>query len=165
MDLIISQGGKINLDPNLHPELMSVDEASEVVTPFLAAANLVLPSESEARTLTGESKITCAVEALISKHDAIVVLKRGRAGCSICYNGRQLDVPGFVVEEIAPTGAGYCFSAAFIAGLEAGWPLDQVGRFTNAAGALAVTQLGPIEGAPTYHQVRQLLTTESKARE
>jgi sugar/nucleoside kinase (ribokinase family) len=53
----------------------------------------------------------------------------GESGCSICYNGKQLDVPGFVVEEIDPTGAGDCFSAALIAGLEAGWPLDQVGLF------------------------------------
>jgi len=89
----------------------------------------------------------------------------GESGCSICYNGKQLDVPGFVVEEIDPTGAGDCFSAAFIAGLEAGWPLDQVCCFANAAGALAVMQLGPIEGAPTYHHVKQLLTSERKARE
>lgn len=165
MDLIITQGGKISLDPNLRPELMSVDEASKVLAPFLAAANLILPTESEARALTGESKITRAAEALTAKNEAILVLKRGPSGCSICYNGKRLDIPGFAVEEIDPTGAGDCFSAAFIAGLEAGWPLEQVGRFANAAGALAVTQLGPMEGAPTYQQVEQFLTIESKARE
>ena len=165
MDLIMDQGGKISLDPNLRPELMSVDEASKVLAPFLAAANLVLPTESEARALTGESKITRAVEALTAKHGAIVVLKRGPAGCSIYYNGKRLDVPGFVVKEIDPTGAGDCFSAAFIAGLEANWPLEQIGRFANAAGALAVTQLGPMEGAPTRHQVEIFLSTEKTESE
>jgi sugar/nucleoside kinase (ribokinase family) len=160
MDLIIAQGGKISLDPNLRPELMSIDEASKVLTPFLAAANLVLPTESEACALTGESKITRAVEALTTKHDAIVVIKRGQAGCSICYNGKQLDVPGFVVKEIDPTGAGDCFSAAFIAGIEAGWSLEQVGRFANAAGALAVTQFGPMVGAPTRHQIEKFLSNQ-----
>lgn len=162
MDLIITQDGKISLDPNLRLELMPVDEANKVLAPFLAAADLLLPTESEACALTGESKIARAVEALTAKLDAIVVLKRGPSGCSICHNGKRLDVPGFVVEEIDPTGAGDCFSAAFIAGIEAGWPLEQVGHFANAAGALAVTQLGPMEGAPTRHQVEKFLTTEKK---
>jgi sugar/nucleoside kinase (ribokinase family) len=90
---------------------------------------------------------------------------RSPSVCSVIQSRKWLHIPGFEVEEIDPTEAGDCFSAAFIAGLEAGWPLDQVGCFANAAGALAVTQLGPIEGAPTYHHVKQLLTTERKARE
>jgi sugar/nucleoside kinase (ribokinase family) len=100
------------------------------------------------------------VEALTIKKDTIIVLKRGPSGCSIFQHGNRLDVPGFVVKEIDPTGAGDCFSAAFIAGLEARWPLEQVGRFANAAGALAVTQLGPMEGAPNRHEIDKLLSTE-----
>jgi sugar/nucleoside kinase (ribokinase family) len=84
------------------------------------------------------------------------VLKRGPAGCSIYQNDQRIDVPGFSVTEVDPTGAGDCFSAAFIAGLESDWPLEQVGRFANAAGALAVTQLGPMEGAPSRSQVESL---------
>jgi len=160
MDLIVTQGGKISLDPNLRPELMPVDEASKSLAPFLAAADLLLPTESEAQALTGESEISRAVQSLNAKQDAILALKRGPSGCSIWRDGRQLDIPGFVVKEIDPTGAGDCFSAAFIAGLEAGWSLEQVGHFANAAGALAVTQLGPMEGAPTRHEVEKLLFTE-----
>ena len=63
----------------------------------------------------------------------------------------------FGVTEIDPTGVGDCFSAAFIAGLEAGWSLEKVGRFANAAGALAVTKLGPMEGAPTFQQVEKFI--------
>ncbi len=159
MDLVIAQGGKISLDPNLRPELMSIDEASRVLTPFLAAADLLLPTENETRALTGELTIARAFEALSVKHDAILVLKRGPTGCSIFQHGKLLEVPGFVVEELDPTGAGDCFSAAFITGLDAGWPLEQVGRFANAAGALAVTKLGPMEGSPTRHEVEKLLST------
>ena len=165
MDLVINQGGKISLDPNLRPELMPFDEASKVLAPFLAAADLLLPTESEARELTGESEIARAVQALTAKQDAIVVLKRGPSGCSIWQNEKRLDVPGFVVEEKDPTGAGDCFSAAFITGLETGWPLEQSGRFANAAGALAVTQFGPMEGAPTRYQVENFLITEKTERE
>ena len=72
----------------------------------------------------------------------------------------KFDIPGWPVEEIDPTGAGDCFSAAFIAGLEAGWPLENVGRFANAAGALAVTKMGPMEGASSINQVNAFLTAE-----
>jgi sugar/nucleoside kinase (ribokinase family) len=160
MDLIIARGGKVSLDPNLRPELMPFEEAGKTLAPFLAAADLLLPTESETQALTGESEIPRAVQALNAKQDAILVLKRGPSGCSIWRDEKQLDVPGFLVEEIDPTGAGDCFSAAFIAGLEAGWSLEQVGRFANAAGALAVTQLGPMEGAPTRREVEKLLAIE-----
>jgi sugar/nucleoside kinase (ribokinase family) len=160
VELISAQGGKISLDPNLRPELMPVDEASILISPFLEAADLLLPTESEACALAGKSEIARAVEALTIKKDTIIVLKRGPSGCSIFQHGNRLDVPGFVVKEIDPTGAGDCFSAAFIAGLEARWPLEQVGRFANAAGALAVTQLGPMEGAPNRHEIDKLLSTE-----
>ena len=164
-EFILSQGGKISLDPNLRPELMPVDKAGKALVPFLAAADLLLPTESEVQALTGESEIPRAIQALNAKPDAILALKRGPSGCSIWRDGKRLDIPGFVVEEIDPTGAGDCFSAAFIAGLEAGWSLDQTGRFANAAGALAVTQLGPMEGAPNRHEVEKLLSSEKIKRE
>ena len=66
--------------------------------------------------------------------------------------GRQ-DVPGFEVPEIDPTGAGDCFNAAFLTALSYGWPLEKVARFANAAGALAVTKQGPMEGAPTQTEI------------
>jgi sugar/nucleoside kinase (ribokinase family) len=66
-------------------------------------------------------------------------------------------VPGFVVEEVDPTGAGDCFNAACVIGLYAGWPLERTARFACAAGALAVTRLGPMEGAPTRAEVEALL--------
>ena len=160
LELTLAQGGKISLDPNLRLELMPLDEFRRVLAPFLDSADLLLPTESEAQRLTDETDPRRATQKLAHKPGAIIVLKRGPQGCAIFQDGERLDIPGFAVEEIDPTGAGDCFSAAFIAGLQAGWPLKQVGRFANAAGALAVTKLGPMEGAPTIQQVEILLTAE-----
>jgi sugar/nucleoside kinase (ribokinase family) len=156
MELTLKQGGKISLDPNLRLELMLLDEFQEILRPFLANADLLLPTAGEARAITVESDELKAAQKLAAKPGAITVLKRGPAGCTIVQKDKKFDVPGFSVTEVDPTGAGDCFSAAFITGLEAGWPLEQVGRFANAAGALAVTQLGPMEGAPTRNQVESL---------
>lgn len=161
LELTQAASGKISLDPNLRPELMPPDEFQAVLAPFLAAADLLLPTESEALRLTGESDPARAIQKLARKPGAIAALKRGPQGCAIFAGETRLDIPGFAVDEVDPTGAGDCFSAAFIAGLQAGWPLEQVGRFANAAGALAVTRLGPMEGAPTFPQIKKFLTAES----
>jgi sugar/nucleoside kinase (ribokinase family) len=95
-----------------------------------------------------------AVRKLVANPEILIVLKRGAQGCSIHRGSQRIDFQGFQVDEIDPTGAGDCFSVAFIAGLEAGWPLEQVGLFANVAGSPAVTKLGPMEGAHTMQQVQ-----------
>jgi len=152
-ELAKTAGGKISLDPNLRSELMPFEQAREILAPFISSADLLLPTSVEAYTLTGKADIDSAAQALAAKPSAIIVIKRGPAGCSVIHRGQRIDLPGFPVEEVDPTGAGDCFSAAFIAGLESGWPLERVGNFANAAGALAVTKMGPMEGAPTRKQV------------
>jgi sugar/nucleoside kinase (ribokinase family) len=153
IELAKAANGKISLDPNLRSELMPIERARKILASFISSADLLLPTVAEAYALTGKSTIDSAAQALAIKPNAIIVIKRGPTGCSVIHRGQRIDVPGFPVDEIDPTGAGDCFSAAFIAGLESGWPLDKVGSFANAAGALTVTKMGPMEGAPTRKQV------------
>lgn len=162
LELTMARGGRISLDPNLRLELMPLEQARTVLESLLATADLVLPTAGEAGAITGEDDVDRAVEALGAKEGALVVIKKGSAGCAIYSKDGIIDVPGYAVEEIDPTGAGDCFSAAFIAGLEAGWPLEKIGRFANAAGALAVTRMGPMEGAPTRDQVDNFIGKQAK---
>jgi sugar/nucleoside kinase (ribokinase family) len=155
LEMTKAAGGKISLDPNLRSDLMPLEQAREVLVPFITSADLLLPTSAEVFALTGQSNIEEAEQALAIKKDAIVAVKRGPAGCSVFQRGQRSDQLGFPVEEVDPTGAGDCFSAAFIAGLERGWQLEKVGRFANAAGALAVTKMGPMEGAPTRKQIEE----------
>jgi sugar/nucleoside kinase (ribokinase family) len=157
LDLTRSAGGRLSFDPNLRPELMPLEEARDVLAPYLETADLLTPTAAEARALTGAINDDIAAQALLMGRDRIVALKRGATGCTIFKQGKQFGVPGFSVDEVDPTGAGDCFNAAIIIGLEAGWTLEQVARFANAAGALAVTRRGPMEGAPTMPEVEAML--------
>jgi sugar/nucleoside kinase (ribokinase family) len=156
-ELALKAGGRLSLDPNLRPELMALDEARQALAPYMAEAAVLLPTVDEARTLTGLAADDEAATALLGGKERIVVLKRGAEGCSVYSMQDRLDVPGFVVDEVDPTGAGDCFNAAFLLGLDAGWDLGRVARFANAAGALAVTRQGPMEGAPTVQQINELI--------
>jgi sugar/nucleoside kinase (ribokinase family) len=69
----------------------------------------------------------------------------------------MVDVAGFAVEEIDPTGAGDCFGAAFVSTWLSGARPVEALRIANAAGALAVTRRGPMEGAATLAEIKSFL--------
>jgi sugar/nucleoside kinase (ribokinase family) len=152
-------GGKVSFDPNLRPELMGLDECRRVYAPYLDTADLLLPTADEARLLSGAADDEEAVRRLLGDVERLVVFKRGSGGSTYFAPGKSLDVSGFPVEEVDPTGAGDCFNAACLAGLINGWDLDQIARFATAAGALAVTRQGPMEGAPTVAEIESFLET------
>ncbi len=153
LELTKKAGGKLSLDPNLRPELMPVDKAGVLLEPFVEAADLLLPTAEEAHILTGIPDDDGAAQALLKNRKQILLFKRGASGASVYTQEGRVDISGFSVTEIDPTGAGDCFNAGAIAGLEAGWSPPKAALFACAAGALAVTQLGPMEGAPSAAEV------------
>ena len=87
-----------------------------------------------------------------------VVLKRGAQGCiGIGTDLAVIDLAGHRVEVVDPTGAGDCFCATFVALHAMGMPLDQALVRANAAGALAVQRLGPMEGNSTQAAIDAFL--------
>jgi sugar/nucleoside kinase (ribokinase family) len=162
---LLPAGARISFDPNIRPELLTVEQIRELCKPVLDRADVVLPSISEAAMLTGEldDKTGCRRWASEGK---IVVRKEGPRGCRVFPPGgeQELEIPGFVVEEVDPTGAGDSFSAGFTVALLDGLDLEEAGRFANATGALAVTRLGPMEGAPWRFEVLELLAPRSAAQ-
>jgi sugar/nucleoside kinase (ribokinase family) len=157
-------GGRLSFDPNLRPELLPVGEARALFAPFLAAATLVAPTAGEARALTGAGDDETAARRILAMGPQVVALKHGAAGATFYAKDETVAVPGYRVEEVDPTGAGDCFNAACVVGLEQGWPLARVARFATAAGALAVTRQGPMEGAPSRDEVEALRQQNGERR-
>jgi sugar/nucleoside kinase (ribokinase family) len=133
-----------------------VDEIRALCRPVLERADVFLPSAGEGKLFTGASSDEAGCRELAAQ-GKIVVLKQGARGCTIFHRGGELHAPAFKVQEVDPTGAGDSFCAGFTVALLEGMALAEAGRFANAVGALAVTQKGPMEGAPTREQVRELL--------
>lgn len=148
---------RLSFDANIRPELLTIDQIRELVQPVVKRANVILPSLTEAAMLTGleTDEQGCRLWASQGK---TVVLKMGAKGCRIYSGQRVIDVPGFAVHEVDPTGAGDSFCAGFTVAMLEDMPLEEAGRFANAVGALAVTKLGPMEGAPNRQQVMELLS-------
>ena len=152
-----ASGGKVSFDPNIRPELLGIDQVREICQPVLEQCDLLLPSGEEATMLTGDADIETACRNLVAQGIPIVALKRGKAGSTVFTPEGTLDAAPIEVNEIDPTGAGDCYGAGFVAGLLEGWDLAKTARFANVVGALAVTQRGPMEGAPFRADVLQHL--------
>lgn len=141
-------GAKISLDPNLRPELLGGEQAvRDVIEPVLQRASLVLPSASEAEILTRTTTAEAACAALLDRGVEIVALKRGEHGCVVYSADGTVEIPGYPVEAVDPTGAGDCFDAGFVVGLTEGLTMEECGRLANACGAAAAAVRGPMEGS------------------
>ncbi|MFJ7418201.1 carbohydrate kinase family protein [Streptomyces uncialis] len=138
--------------------LVSVDPASAGflgdlgADRFLALADgvdILLPSEGEARRLTGRTDAEGAA-AQLSRDFPLVVVKRGARGALVARDGAvRARVPAFPVARTEDTtGAGDAFTGAFLAALLRGSGITDAVTEGCRAGARAVSQVGarPVRG-------------------
>lgn len=159
---VVACGGSVSLDPNLRPELMPLEQIRAVCEPVLELASVVMPSGPELQALTSCDSAAEGVAQLLERGVDLVALKLGERGSALFTVQGRLDVPAYCVTEVDPTGAGDCYDAALLVGLARGWPLEKAGRYANAAGALATTRHGPMEGAATHAEVVALMAAQGR---
>ena len=146
-------GGSVSLDPNLRPELLSDEECRSILLPVVRLSDIVLPSGGEAGLLLHEPDSDKACLGLLGMGVKIVVLKLGGRGCRVFSADGAIDVPGFKIKAVDPTGAGDCFDAGFVSGYLDNLPLYEAARLANAMGALAASRMGPMEGTFSLKEV------------
>ena len=146
-------GGSVSLDPNLRPELLSAEECRDILLPVVSLSDIVLPSGEEAGLLVHEPDSDKACHRLLEMGVKVVVLKLGGRGCRVFSTDGTIDVPGFKIKAVDPTGAGDCFDAGFVSGYLDGLPLHEAARMANAMGALAASRMGPMEGTFSLKEV------------
>jgi len=126
--------------------MLDLDEILEISKPIIETTEILLPSGDEAEMLAGIEGSKKACQALLGMGPKIVVLKQGKKG-SIIFTVEEpngVNIMGFNIIEVDPTGAGDAFAGAFIVGYLNGWDLKRIGVFSNAVGALKVESFGPM---------------------
>ena len=157
---IKARGGTISFDPNLRPEILNSPGLRDALEAVLAMTDLFMPSGSELFLFDPARDETDAVKALLGRGIRTIVLKRGDQGASLFEQGRRADVRPLAVNELDPTGAGDSFGGAFLSFWLAGADPQTALRYANAAGARAVTQLGPMQGTSTRAELDALLSEQ-----
>ena len=156
-------GGKITCDPNARPELMRETGVREALTHIMGLSFCLMPSTSDLSYLFPEFDEDKAIDQLLGTNAKIIAIKRGAAGATVVSGDRRYDFQGHSVTEIDPTGAGDCFCGTFIAALVQGASLKAAGQLANAAGAIAVTRRGPMEGNSSLAEITKFRAQSKEA--
>jgi sugar/nucleoside kinase (ribokinase family) len=81
----------------------------------LAAVDILIVNESEARMLAGHSNLKRATAEIQKLGPRIVVIKRGEHGVSLFTEGAVFSAPAYPLDEVRdPTGAGDAFAGGFM---------------------------------------------------
>jgi fructokinase len=157
-------GGKVSFDPNIRPEVMSSNSIREAIDFVLHQCDILLPSEADLQYFCGNLAEAEAVRQLLSKERVQqIVVKNAAKGSAYYDRDRSIRVPSFKVTEVDPTGAGDCFGGTLISCLIKGMDIERALTLANAAGALAVTRRGPMEGNSSLGELERFITSAQRS--
>lgn len=159
---ICAKGGTVSFDPNLRKEILDAPGMGEAMHAILSATDIFLPSGDEITLLTKAKDEAGAVAELLARGIRAIVHKQGSTGVAYHDAAGRRFVPAFKVQEVDPTGAGDCFGGAFTALWLRGEDIDRALTLAAAAGALAVTERGPMEGAATLDNIRAFAASQGR---
>src|SRR5208282_3180335 len=154
----------------------SREEARRWVRHALPHVTVAVGNLDECETAVGEREPLAAAQALHDFGVSLAVVKQGPKGVlahdarGVWRDGspqergglggsspRVCSVPPVPVNVLNGLGAGDAFGGALCHGLLAGWDIERVMRFANAAGAIVASRLACSDAMPTAAEVIELL--------
>jgi 5-dehydro-2-deoxygluconokinase len=176
-----ASGGRVVFDVDYRPVLWGLaardlgenrfvahDTVTEILQRVLPLCDLVVGTEEEMHILGGVTDTIQALQAIRERTAALLVCKRGAAGCS-AFPGAipgTLDegvaARGFEVEVYNVLGAGDAFMSGFLRGWLRDMPLQACCELGNAAGAIVVSRHGCAPAMPTWTEMEAFLSGRSR---
>ncbi|MEE1199476.1 MAG: carbohydrate kinase family protein [Christensenellales bacterium] len=123
------------------------------VAKALRQLDYFFPNLEEAMLLTGEREPDAVADALLEGGVDTVVLKLGRRGCLVRNGSVSFEMSAYPQAVcLDTTGAGDCFTAAFMTALLEERPLRECAAFANGAASVCVEHLGAMPAAFTREE-------------
>jgi len=139
----------------------SQQEARYWIQQALPLVTVAVGNLEECETAVGEREPLAAARALHEAGVELAVVKQGPKGVLAHDRTVSVEVPPVPVEVLNGLGAGDAFGGALCHGLLAGWDIERVMRFANAAGAIVASRLACSDAMPTTAEVTELLEATS----
>ena len=143
----------------------SREEARRWVQQALPHVTVAVGNLDECETAVGEREPLAAAQALHGLGVKLAVVKQGPKGVLASDGKVTAEVPPVPVTVMNGLGAGDAFGGALCHGLLAGWDIERVMRFANAAGAIVASRLACSDAMPTAAEVDGLLAGEPQTGE
>ncbi|GLU48528.1 5-dehydro-2-deoxygluconokinase [Nocardiopsis ansamitocini] len=133
------------------------DLARDLYGQALAHATVAVGNVDECERAVGTRDPDRAADLLLAAGVELAVVKQGPAGVLAVTPTRRVAAPAVPVEVVNGLGAGDAFGGALCHGLLAGWDLERVIGFANAAGAIVAARLACSPAMPYAAEVEELL--------
>jgi 5-dehydro-2-deoxygluconokinase len=183
IDVARAHGRKVILDIDYRPNLWGIGghdagdsryarsaRVTEALAAVLPDCDLIVGTEEEMHIAAGAEDTLDAVRRIRARSSAVLVLKRGAAGCVVFAGGDPqaladgLVVPGMPIEVYNVLGAGDAFLAGFLRGYLRDAPHETSARYGNACGAIAVSRLLCSSEFPSFIELEHYLAHGSRER-
>ncbi len=132
-------------------------QARAEVRRALPHVTVAVGNREECEVAVGETEPRRAAQALLDAGVEVAIVKQGPRGVLGMTRDEVVEVPPTPVRVTNGLGAGDGFGGALCHGLLAGWDLERVLRFANAAGAIVATRRECSTAMPTTAEVEALL--------
>ena len=138
-------------------------EARHWYAQALPHATVAVGNLDECDTAVGTRDPGGAAAALRQAGIGLAIIKRGPDGVLALDAHQLVEVPPVPVEVVNGLGAGDAFGGALCHGLLAGWDLERVLRFCNAAGAIVASRLACADAMPAADEVEAKMSEAQRA--
>jgi 5-dehydro-2-deoxygluconokinase len=133
------------------------EEATRWAKEAVRLSTVVVGNQSEVEMAVGTREAEAAAEALLALGVELAIVKLGPLGVFARDRQTSVLVPPVPVETLCGLGAGDAFGGALCHGLLAGWDLERMIRFANAAGAIVASRLACADAMPDRSEVEAML--------
>lgn len=132
------------------------DRWRQVIPPMLEHLDYFVPSEAEARAITGLTDPQEIARSLQADGGRNIVVKLGEKGIYyLTEKGENGYVKAYKVDRVVDTtGAGDAWDAGLLAGLSLGYEFPEACRLGNATAAFCIQAAGASTGIPTLEHIK-----------
>jgi 5-dehydro-2-deoxygluconokinase len=153
--------GTTVLDLDYRPMFWSSpEEAYQHIRAAVDLVDVAVGNLDECEVAIGERDPQRAAAALRAAGVDFAVVKQGPAGVLGVRGDESVVVPPVPVDVVNGLGAGDAFGGALCHGLLAGWGVERILRFANAAGAVVAGRLACADAMPTTEELEKVLEGE-----
>ncbi|HEY5120875.1 MAG TPA: 5-dehydro-2-deoxygluconokinase [Acidimicrobiales bacterium] len=141
----------------------SPDDARALTREALGLVTVAIGNLSEVEMAVGTSDPDVGADRLLDLGLELVIVKMGPDGVLGKTRDERVEVAPMPIDVVNGLGAGDGFGGAFCHALLAGWSLERILRFANAAGAIVASRLACSEAMPTIVEIDELLKGKTNA--
>ena len=161
--VIRNSSGHTILDLDYRPTFWKNEStARQFTSKAIEASTVLVGNRKEFEVATGMSDPNQISKQLLGNQISLVIVKLGEDGVYMATKEKNFLVKPVKVDVRCGLGAGDGFGGMLVHGLLRSWPIEKIGDYANAAGAIVASRLLCSDAMPTLSEVESLLVGVNK---